>query len=97
MTLRADNRLAEAPMTMVGCGRCAAHVMVRKSSWNQTSVQWDAAASESCVERDAAGQLAPAGRPELFLACTALSISISDAVRRGELPIVDEDATVSGR
>lgn len=34
---------------------------------------------------------------ELFLACTALSISISDAVRRGELPIVDQDSTVSGR
>lgn len=97
MILRSDNRLAEAPMTIVECGRCAAHVMVRKSSWNQTSVQWDAAASESCLERDAAEQLASGGGHELFLACTALSISISDAVRRGELPIVDEDSAVSGR
>ena len=90
MTLRPDNRLAEAPMAMVHCERCAAGVLVRKSSWNQTSVQWDAVASAGCVERSDAARLAAYGGGGMFLACSALSASIVRAARRGDVQIVDE-------
>ncbi len=40
MAIRPDNRLDDAPMVPVACTRCGAGVQVRKSSWNQTSVQW---------------------------------------------------------
>jgi hypothetical protein len=90
MTLRADNRLADAPMTAVQCQHCATQVLVRKSSWNQTSVQWNAAASAGCIERSSAERLAAYGGHGLFLACSELGASIADAVRRGVLPVVEE-------
>ncbi len=90
MTLHTDSRLTDAPMTQVRCGRCAAEVLVRKSSWNQTSVQWDARASAGCVERSGAERLAACAGQGVFLACSALGASITDAVRRGRLLIVDE-------
>ena len=88
MTLRADNRLTEAPMTVVRCRRCAADVLARKSSWNQTSVQWDAVASARCLERREAQRLAGHHRGP-FLACAALRDSIQVAVATGELAVVD--------
>jgi hypothetical protein len=90
MTLHADNRLTDAPMTVVRCRRCAATLLARKSSWNQTSVQWDAAATAGCLERKDAKRLAGYGGHGMFLACSALGASITDAVRHGELPIVGE-------
>ena len=90
MTLRADNRLTDAPMTPIRCQRCSAKVLVRKSSWSQTSVQWDAAALTRCIERSNAKRLAAHEGHGLFLACTDLGASITDAVRRGELPVVDQ-------
>ena len=51
MTVRPDNRYADSPMVPVACRRCGARVLARKSSWNQTSVQWDAEASARCLER----------------------------------------------
>ncbi|MCV7229509.1 ferredoxin [Mycolicibacterium komossense] len=95
MTLRPDNRLDDAPMTTVQCQRCAAGVQVRKSSWSQTSVQWDAVASAGCVERKDAERLAPYGGGGLFLACSALSASIVRAARRGEVKIVDEQLSAT--
>jgi len=64
-------------------------VLVRKSTWDQTSVQWSAKASGQCVERREAEKLAGHGR-RLFLACSALGGSIATAVCEGALPIVDE-------
>jgi hypothetical protein len=90
MAIRPDNRLADAPMVPVVCGRCGAGVQVRKSSWNQTSVQWTDAALNRCEERSAAAQLASHGGSRLFLACSALGGSIIDAVRSGTLRVVDE-------
>jgi hypothetical protein len=95
MTLRADNRLADAPMTTVQCERCAAGVMVRKSSWNQTSVQWNSGALAGCGERDDAARLAVYGGDGLFLECSALSASIVRAVRRGDVQIVDENLSTT--
>jgi hypothetical protein len=90
VAVRADNRLDDAPMVPVVCQRCGAGVDVRKSSWNQTSVQWTGAALSRCEERCETGQLADFGGRELFLACSALNGSIVDAVRAGTLPVVDD-------
>lgn len=90
MTVRDDNRLADAPMTPVQCQRCATRVLARKSSWNQTSIQWSADAYEACPERLAAEQISALGPRGVFLACAALKTSIVDAVRRGDVTVVDE-------
>lgn len=90
MTMRADNRLVEAPMVPVECLRCAATVLARKSSRDQTSIQWSAAAYDACPERLAA-ELISGHRPRgVFLVCTALKQSIADAVHRGDVTVVDE-------
>jgi hypothetical protein len=93
MTVRPDNRLADTPMAPVACRRCAATVLVRKSSWHQTSVQWDAAATARCEERHDAQRLLPDRERNLFLTCSALGDSIADAVVRGALATVDSSAT----
>ncbi|OBJ26833.1 ferredoxin [Mycobacterium sp. 1165196.3] len=86
--LREDNRLDQMPMAPVTCRNCGARVLARKSSWNQTSVQWDAGASARCIERRDADRLAGHHRGP-FLACDALRESIQFAVATGELAIVD--------
>ena len=88
---RQDNRLDEMPMATVACRNCGAQVLVRKSSWNQTSVQWNADATARCPERAEAYKMSDHGRG-VFLACAALSESILDAIRYGDLAIVDEMA-----
>ncbi|MFV8299102.1 hypothetical protein [Mycolicibacterium fortuitum] len=90
MAVRPDNRLDDALMVPVTCARCGAGVEVRKSSWNQTSVQWTGAALSRCEERCTAAQLGDNGGRGLFLACSALGGSIVDAVRSGALQVVDE-------
>lgn len=76
--VRPDNRLADAPMAPVSCSSCAARVLVRKSSWEQTSVQWDAEALARCHHRQALS----------FHTCPELRAAIEDAVRHGDLVIV---------
>ena len=95
MVVPPDNRLADTPMVPVACSRCGACVLARKSSWNQTSVQWNAEASAACMERRDADNLAAHSGGGLFLACSALSRSILDAVRNGDLPVVDETVSVA--
>ncbi|WP_431240206.1 ferredoxin [Mycolicibacterium aichiense] len=90
MSVRPDIRLDDAPMVPVTCARCGAGVQVRKSSWNQTSVQWTSPVLEQCEERCTAGKLATNGGRGVFLACSALRDSIVDAVRAGTLPVVDD-------
>jgi hypothetical protein len=94
-SVRADNRLDEMPMRPVACRNCGARVLARKSSWNQTSVQWNADATARCAERaEAQTMSAHAGRC-VFLACSALSQSIIDAARQGDLTVVDETIGVA--
>lgn len=95
MTVRDDNRLGDAPMARVQCSRCAGSVLARKSSWDQTSIQWSADAYEACPERIAAEQISVLGPRGVFLACSSLKESIVDAVRRGDVAVVD--ATVPSR
>ena len=92
MTVRTDNRLADAPMVPVTCRRCEAEVMARKSSWQQTSVQWDAAALSRCPQRREAQVLSAHGTRSVFLSCSELRESIRLAVRDGVLPVLDESA-----
>jgi hypothetical protein len=90
--LRQDNRFDEMPMMPVECHSCGARVLARKSSWNQTSVQWNADATARCAERIQAQQMSAHAGRGVFLVCSALSESIRDAVRHGDLSIVDEAA-----
>ena len=89
MTVRTDNRLADAPMVPVTCRACGAEVLARKSSWQQTTVQWDAAALARCPQRHAAQQLSAHGRG-VFVSCSELRESIRQAVHDGVLPVLDE-------
>ncbi|GAB1811078.1 ferredoxin [Mycobacterium sp. MUNTM1] len=89
-SVREDNRLDEVPMVPVACRNCGARVLARKSSWNQTSVQWNAEATARCVERADARKIVMPGSRGVFLVCSALSASILDAVRQGDLSVVDE-------
>ena len=77
-------------MARVACHNCGAEVLARKSSWNQTSVQWSAEATARCAERAEAEKISAPGSRGVFLVCSALSESILDAVRHGDLSIVDE-------
>jgi hypothetical protein len=92
VSVREDNRLDDAPMVPVNCRRCAATILARKSSLAQTSIQWNAAAYEGCPERRAAELIAAHGTRGVFLGCAAVKASVADAVRRGELPVVDDAA-----
>src|ERR1700740_1807330 len=93
--VREDNRLDEMPMMPVACRNCGARVLARKSSWNQTSVQWNADATARCAERRETQQISAPGSRGVFLACSALSESILDAVRHGDLSVVDKIACVA--
>ncbi|WP_405914012.1 ferredoxin [Streptomyces sp. NBC_00963] len=78
MAVRPDNRLLDAPMVPVACGTCGARVEARKSSWEQTSVQWNAEALAACSEHRTAGTGA------VFTGCPALRITIRRAAAEGE-------------
>jgi hypothetical protein len=88
--VRTDNRLDEMPMMPVACRSCGARVLVRKSTWNQTSVQWNADATDQCIERAESQKVSAHANRGVFLVCSALRDSIAEAVRHGELTVVDE-------
>ena len=85
----ADDRLADLPMTPVECQRCHATVQVRKSSWQQTSVQWDEAGARTCPERRPS--LSAGGIREAdFFTCAGLRESIAQAALSGTIPLVED-------
>lgn len=87
--VRPDVRLDDGPMIPLGCGQCGAIVEVRKSSWDQTSIQWHRESAMRCVERRASTADDRVGAPS-FMGCSALRTAIREAAVRGEVPIVDE-------
>ncbi|XBB66554.1 hypothetical protein ABFU82_20960 [Nocardioides sp. WV_118_6] len=89
VTVRPDVRLETAPMSPVSCETCGAAVEARKSSWEQTSIQWHAADTERCLERRAA--MPPRIEGTLFTGCASLRQALSRAVDRGELPVLMDD------
>lgn len=89
MTAPFDNRLLDEAMRPVECRRCSARVEVRKSSWQQTSVQWDASATSACLERQGAQPL-PGPNGNFFESCSALQDSIHEAALGGAVPVPDD-------
>lgn len=83
-----DERIREVPMAPVECRQCGARVLARKSSWAQTSIQWDAESSAACVERHAAGVLSDTAMQH----CSQLRESIWAAAESGALRVLDSAA-----
>jgi hypothetical protein len=91
MAVRPDVRLEAGPMTPVACATCGAGVEARKSSWDQTSIQWTAAALGACVERRSSSPR-PGPNGAAFLGCAALNQTLREAAVRGDLPVQEERA-----
>jgi hypothetical protein len=87
-TWRPDNRLEDGPMVPLACQACGARVEARKSSWEQTSIQWSADARDRCLERRATAP-GPGPNGAAFAGCQALRQSVREAAVRGELPVQD--------
>ncbi len=85
MSVRADNRLGDAPMLPVACRSCGTTVLARKSSWHQTTVQWSQEAMAACT----AWQPGCSVRGQSPV-CYPLRASIAAAVVEGDLPVVDD-------
>lgn len=77
MTTRQDERLLDGPLLPVRCRRCAAEVLVRKSTWEQTSIQWNADARAACV-----------GLDDPHATCPALRSAIQEAALNGAITVV---------
>jgi hypothetical protein len=82
---RTDNRLLETPMQPLRCRTCAATLLVRKSSWHQTSVQWNAEALSACRELGAAPMPGPS-----LAGCSQLRETIRAAATSGNLEVVEQ-------
>ncbi|MFD7291919.1 ferredoxin [Streptomyces sp. NPDC059897] len=91
MVVRPDSRLHDAPMVAVACGACGARVEARKSSWEQTSIQWDAEALRTCAERPAAGR---GQRAMPFATCRSLMTAIGEAAVDGRIRVRSDAADV---
>ena len=78
-TLTERQEYLEGGFEELACARCAALVRVRKSSLQQTSVQWTTRATRQCA--------APGGLGALVPTCPDLRASIDDAVRAGRLEV----------
>ncbi|QIX28672.1 ferredoxin [Nocardioides sp. JQ2195] len=88
MAVRPDVRLDDSPMQPVTCTRCSARVEARKSSWEQTTIQWSAAAITACQERrENPGASDGVG----FAGCSSLAESIREAAVSGSLPVQSGD------
>jgi hypothetical protein len=75
----------EGGLAELGCARCDARIRARKSSPQQTSVQWTARAARQCAALTAA---AAGGRlTALVPTCPDLRSSIERAVRDGRLEV----------
>ncbi len=94
MGVRPDVRLDDAPMTRVTCATCGANVEARKSSWEQTTIQWTDTALAACVERRASSPR-PGPNGATFVGCAALSQSLREAAVQGFLPVQDGSAPVA--
>ncbi|GIF22821.1 hypothetical protein BJ973_000821 [Actinoplanes tereljensis] len=78
MTLTERQEYLEGGYEKVACTRCDALVRVRKSSPQQTSVQWTTQAEKTCVNPLSA----------LVPTCLDLRASIDDAIRDGRLGVI---------
>ncbi|GAA4809921.1 hypothetical protein [Tomitella cavernea] len=81
----------------VSCDRCGTEVLVHKSSFHQTSVQWNGTAAQNCELLQSAASEAKRLDPEAH-SCPALRASIERAVveRRLAVPEDDDERTIPG-
>ena len=84
---RSDVRLEDGPMQPVDCSACGATVTARKSSWDQTSIQWNAAALAACLERRAPRTSSDRPNRQAFLGCSALAAEVRAACSDGRLEV----------
>lgn len=84
VAIRPDIRLDDGPMQAVSCTACSATVEVRKSSWEQTSIQWHAEAIAACHRRRETGGTADG---VTFAGCSSLGESILAAAASGTLTV----------
>lgn len=90
MAVRPDVRYDDAPLQTASCQSCHAIVQARKSSWEQTSIQWTAEAMDSCLERRASTP-GPGTNGRTFRGCTAMRDSLREAAVRGDLEVVSHE------
>ena len=86
---RVDERDTDRQEAQVACRRCGTLVGVRKNSLSQTSIQWRGDSASTCTElaeRRAAGL-----HPGLVPKCEALTQSIDEAVRAGQVPVATHE------
>lgn len=82
MTLTERQEYLEGGFNDLSCARCGALVRVRKSSVQQTSVQWTTGAARQCLA------FRQNGRPNALVpTCPDLRASIDHAVRTGRLGV----------
>ena len=91
MSPRPDVRLEGAPMQPVSCATCGAEVLARKSSWDQSTLQWTAAALERCAERRTTTARSERPNRNAFPGCSALRGSVREAAVRGELEVQSDE------
>jgi hypothetical protein len=84
---RVDERDVARQEADVACRRCGTVVGVRKNSASQTSIQWRGDSAATCTEL--AEQRAAGLHPALVPKCEALTESIDEAVRAGQVPVSD--------
>ncbi|MCD4523573.1 hypothetical protein [Nocardioides sp. cx-173] len=90
--LREDVRLQDRPMRPVACSACGAEVAVRKSSPEQTSIQWSAPALRRCHERSALRPTSDRPNRQAFDGCSALRDTVLEAAARGQLEVLADAA-----
>lgn len=84
-----DVRLIDNPMQPLACRECAASVLVRKSNWQQTSIQWTETAQKACRERPLPCR---GERPtEQFPGCETLAATIRTASLEGAIEVINRD------
>lgn len=84
---RPDVRLEDAPMQPVDCAACGAQVSARKSSWDQTTVQWTSPALGQCLERRGAVEDSDRPNRRAFSGCQALREAVREAAVCGLLDV----------
>lgn len=78
-------------MQPVGCGTCGATVLARKSSWDQTTLQWTAAALATCAERRTTTAGSERPNRNAFTGCSALTAAIRAAAVAGQLDVQSDE------
>jgi hypothetical protein len=81
-------------MTPIECRTCHAQVLVKKTGAHHTSVQWNDAALEQCVE--IAEVRGSGGNAALLPTCPRLSASIDHGVAEGIIPTESPDVDPDG-